>query len=243
MTDALATNLVEPNEEEETNEEEEPPNEVEVKYVDIPHDAYNMLFLAPWGSQAFYFAIYTFVLKIGLFTFIAIDALETIHETKDDEGPSRTVLALQCLMLPVAVAMQQDLIATYMLLANVQYSSRIRRQHSAATPTKYYVAIALRGLDGVYSLFINFLLLLLAKSARTLFLNFAALQFLQTIDNLAVHLARDGFFTAALEEVAKDVEQAHLPSRTRGSLLHLDSVLFVATFENLLVAWFMLKIY
>lgn len=196
MTEAWETSLVEPNEE--PNEDAAEPPAGEVKFFDIPHDAYNMLFVAPWGSQAFYFAIYIFVLKITLFTLIAIDALETIRETKDDEGPSRTVLALQCLMLPVAVAMQQDLIVTYTLVANVHYSSRIRRHFPAATPSKYYLAVTLRGVDGVYSLLINFVVLLLATSARSLFLNFAALQFLQTIDNLAVHLARDVFFYGRL---------------------------------------------
>jgi hypothetical protein len=48
--------------------------------------------------------------------------------------------------------------------------------------------------DGLYSLIINFVLLLITDEVLSIFLNFAALGFLQSIDDVAFHLAAHGMF-------------------------------------------------
>ena len=96
----------------------------------------------------------------------------------------------------------------------------------------------------MYSLIINFGVMLMADSAAGLFLNFAALEFLQTIDDMAFKLAQEGFFTPTLEDWANHVEEMKLPKRKGSNFMtKLDSVLFIATYENFLAAWFILKIF
>jgi hypothetical protein len=83
-------------------------------------------------------------------------------------------------MLPVAVAMQEDLIATYYLLANIKYCATVRVISPDARKWKYHIANIARGVDGLYGLLVNFVVLLSADEILPMFLNFAALQFLQT---------------------------------------------------------------
>lgn len=207
--------------------------------VPINDDVYNMFFLSNVCGQAFFYASYVFALKIVLYTFLFLDAL------KDDNPGKQTpkVLAAQFLMLPIAVATQEDLIATYFLIANVKFSTRLTTQNPGARKWKYNVANTLRGIDGLYSLMVNFVILIKATRVLPMFLNFAALQFLQTIDNLALQLAEDGFLTERLETVARNVKEAKLPQKTNQYARALDTILFLATFAMLLVAWLMVSFY
>ena len=162
---------------EESVEEEAEEETNESDLFDLPNDAYAFIFLAPIGTQGFFFGFYVFALKISLFSLLAIDAFEALKVINHDET-SKIVLATQCLILPVAVAMQEDLRSTYTLLSNVKYSSLVLEFHPDATKFKYYLSTILRGMDGMYSLCINFVVLLMADTVAALFLNFAALEFL-----------------------------------------------------------------
>lgn len=146
---------------------------------------------------------------MALYTFLVTDALEIGLEPATE----KKVLAAQFLMLPVAVAMQEDLIATYYMIANVKYDPKIRMKHKNATKLKFNISIMMRGLDGVYSLLVNFIILIKATEVLSLFLNFAALQFLQHIDDIALKLAADGYLTDRLEEVAITVMETKLPRK------------------------------
>jgi len=205
------------------------------EYVSIHDDVYNLFFLSSIGRDAFWYSVYVFGLKMALYTFLAMDAFK--HADLDNKT-SITVLAAQFLMLPVAVAMQDDLVATYYLIANIKYCPSIRKNNPDASEWKFNVGTACRAIDGAYSLCVNFVVLMSATQVMGLFLNFAALQFLQTIDNIALELAADGYLTSRLEEVALQVKLAELPKRSEGNWLRLlDTVLFVATVLILIGFW------
>ena len=70
-----------------------------------------------------------------------------------------------------------------------------------------------------------------------MFLNFAALGFLQTIDNIALQLAADGYLSDKLEDVADSVGVMKLPRNGSEFLQVLDSVFLCLTFLVLVVAW------
>ena len=55
-------------------------------------------------------------------------------------------------------------------------------------------------------------LLVYATDVSSMFLNFAALQFLQCIDNSAYDMAEGGYLTDSLEETAKQVSETTLPT-------------------------------
>jgi len=219
-----------------TDEVTNPHKLVDREYVSIHDDIYNLFFLCRIGGDAFWYSLYVFGLKMALYTFLAIDAFsnDDLVQPKSD----KVILAAQFLMLPVAVAMQDDLIATYFLIANIKYGPCIRHDNPDAWEWKFHIATACRALDGAYSLCVNFVVLVAATNVLSLFLNFAALQFLQHIDNIALDLAADGFLTARLEYVAAKVKSAELPKRSDDNWMRmLDTVLFLCTVIILFVFW------
>jgi len=207
--------------------------------VPISHDVYNMFFVSKCFGSSFFYTFYVFFLKMALYTFLAKDAVELYGTIGSQEQASTapTVVAAQFLMLPVAVAMQADLISTYHLIANIKYSKHVLDKHPYAVKWKFNFASFLRGVDGLYSLLINFVILMKATDVLTLFLNFAALQFLQQIDDIALTLAANGYLSDGLEEVAQDVMKTRLPKKHNVFFRALDSALFLMTLTILIIAW------
>lgn len=222
-------------------ESSRPEKHADREYVSIHDDVYNLFFLSRVGGDAFWYSLYVFGLKLALYTFLAIDAFQN---DSLDQKTSFRVLCAQFLMLPVAVAMQDDLIATFYLIANIKYCPSVRHTNPEAYEWKFNVGTACRAIDGAYSLCVNFVVLVSATEVLSLFLNFAALQFLQTIDNIALELAADGYLTERLEDVAGNVKEAELPKRSDDNWLRcLDTILFVTTCIILFAFWLMFIIH
>ena len=127
--------------------------------------------------------------------------------------------------------------ADYIFLLGLKWSKEILELNPGATKAKYHFANFMRFIDGLAFLFINTTLLLQATQVLSAFLNFAALQFLSSIDNVALHLARDGYLSESLETVAGDVLLMKLPKNSNETLQLMDSVLLTVTYILCLVAW------
>ena len=108
-------------------------------------------------------------------------------------GKTGLIRVTQFFLIPVAVAMQEDLMAVYARIANVKYDPDIMLISPYATPTKFALSFLLRFADGLYSLILNFILLLITDEVLSLFLNFAALGFLQSIDDVAFSVVANGY--------------------------------------------------
>lgn len=204
---------------------------------EIPDDVYSMFFLSNYGGPAFWYAGYVTALKMALYSFLMIDAIEQPLP----DNVEKKVLAAQFLMLPIAVAIQEDLTAFFFTIANVTYSDDILGVFPDATCFKFYTANFFRGLDGFFSLLVNVVILLKADTVLGLFLNFAALQFLQTIDNIALHLCLDGYLFDRLESIAYQVTQVKLPRKVNSVFNTFDSLLFMLSFIGIMVAWILIQ--
>jgi len=161
-------------------------------------------------------------------------------EIELEQATEKKVLAAQFLMLPVAVAMQEDLISTYYMIANVKYDHQILTQHPYATKIKFKASILMRGIDGFLSLLVNFIILVKSTEVLSLFLNFAALQFLTHIDDIALKLAADGYLTDRLEDVARDVMDTKLPKKH--SAVRIESLCFYLCHEGSTYLKFLLSL-
>mmetsp|Transcript_29169 Transcript_29169/g.70374 ORF Transcript_29169/g.70374 Transcript_29169/m.70374 type:complete len:544 (+) Transcript_29169:258-1889(+) len=204
--------------------------------AEIEDDVYNMFFLSEPCSSSYWFAIATFILKLGLIIIIAID-LFTEGIFPDSSDVSFNVKLTQFLLLPVNVSVQEELITTFFVYANLKWSKEIQSLNPGASKCKYHISNVMRFIDGIAFLFINTTLMLQATQVLGAFLNFAALQFLSSIDNVALHLARDGYLSESLEQVAGDVLLMKLPKNHNDSLQVLDSILLGATYLATLVVW------
>ena len=63
--------------------------------------------------------------------------------------------------------------------------------------------------------------MLVTVNLLSIFLNFAALMFLQQIDNVALQVCSDGYWTRSLQEAAEDVQQMRFAFRQQYKLVCL----------------------
>ena len=103
-------------------------------------------------------------------------------------------------LIPVAVAKQEDLMTVYANAANKKYDGSVTKADNYATWVKWVLSNALRLIDGLLSLGVNFGVMLMTNAILGIFLNFAALHFLQFIDDVLYELAEKGFFGDTMEE-------------------------------------------
>lgn len=200
---------------------------------ELGEDVYSLIFFAPFCSFPFLVAAYVIALKLTLFTFLAIDLYVQSEGAFDEKEP--LIRATQFFLLPVAIAMQEDLIHVYTRIANIRYDKTIRETSPSATEFKFALSFLLRFSDGLYSLIINFVLLLITDEVLSLFLNFAALGFLQSIDDVAFHLAANGYLGDNLEDICTLVKTASLPRRVGDAFTNsLDTILFLTTYAVML---------
>lgn len=201
----------------------------------LEEDVYNMFFLAQVGSQAYWFSLSVWMLKLAFIYIIAYD----LFTNQSWPGPDNSTIArvTQFLLLPVNVAVQEELVVTFFIYANLKWDKVILEVSPHATSGKYHMANMMRFIDGLSFLFINTTLLLQGTQILSMFLNFAALQFLQTIDNIALQLAADGYLSDKLEDVADNVGIMKLPRNSNECLQVLDSVFMLLTFLLLVIAW------
>jgi len=206
--------------------------------ADIEDDVYNMFFLSETCSASFWFAIMVFVMKIVLMI-IVIGHLFDVEEVPTGSEVPLPVKVAQFILLFVNVSFQEELITTFYIYANLKWSKHILQLNPGASKGKYHCANLMRCIDGLAFLFINTFLLFTATQVLGAFLNFAALGFLSSIDNQALHLARDGYLGDSLETVAGDVLLMKLPKNHNNRLQMMDTILLVITFLITLVAWVM----
>jgi len=207
---------------------------------EIEDDVYNMFFLSEIGSQSFWFAISVFVLKLGLVAMVAVDIFTNGEFPNPDDVP-HLVKATQLFLLPVNVSVQEELITTFFVYANLKWSEQVLELHPGATKQRYHTANFLRFVDGFIFLFVNTMLLLQSTENLVLLMNFTALEFLSALDNVALHLARDGYLSENLEAVAGDVILLKMPKNHNHGLQILDSVMFIVMFLVQLVIWILFQ--
>jgi len=214
----------------------------------LSDDVYSMMFLAPYCSLAFLYALFTFGLKMSIYTLILVDLLSSGTSDNPLNAPKNVSTLVRCaqfFMLPVAVAIQEDLVASIALF-NVKFRpSEDMQLLPGATLCKWILSSVCRFLDGSTSLTVNFLLLLTSNSVLGLMLNFAALGFLIEIDNVAYHLALEGYLTEGIEFVAKAATKLTLPKKTFSkshAKSYIDSLFILLVYAGILASWIFVTI-
>jgi len=215
--------------------------------VPLEEDVYNMLFIAHGvgrkagrdHSGAARFAFLIWIIKLGLNIFLLIDLYgERGHIFPDSSEVASHVRFAQLFLIPVNIAVQEEIVISFWLFANVRYCDEVKKFHPGATQTQFRIANTMRFIDGFMFLFVNSTLLFQAKKVLEAFLNFAALQFIFSIDNVAFELARMGYLTVRLEQVANEVSETKLPLTDRGGwFVYMDSFLLLGTLVLLIVIW------
>eukprot|EP00980_Cylindrotheca_fusiformis_P004271 scaffold918_cov126-Cylindrotheca_fusiformis.AAC.50 len=140
-------------------------NHISEERYEVGQDVYGLIFVSPVTSPSFIFASVVVSVKFALFTFLAADLYQ---QTKEDDGlfseKEPLIRATQFLLLPIAIALQEDLIYVYTRIANIRYTKDITNTTPSATKSKFVLSFMLRLLDGIFSLTINFVLILITDT-------------------------------------------------------------------------------
>eukprot|EP00536_Pseudo-nitzschia_multiseries_P008136 jgi/Psemu1/305507/fgenesh1_kg.201_\ len=197
---------------------------------DLAEDVYAFITAAPVRSLSFAVAVAVILIKFVVYTCLITD-IDFEYGFRCSEY---LALIVKFFLIPVAVAMQDDLTAVFAGLANARYSTDVLEISEHATKNKYILANFLRSIDGLLSLTVNFLVMMQTDGVLAVFLNFAALHFLQDIDDVFYALIEKGFFGDDMEEMSIMCRQITWPRR-RGSnkwsefLTCLDSIFLFGT--------------
>ena len=132
---------------------------IQEEQYDLSDDVYTMLFMTPSSSGAFWFSFSVFLIKIGLYAFLAT---EIYREPFFFEPKNELVLMAQFFILPVTIAIQDDLMTGIVMIANVRWHEEVLLQYPGATYWKWGLSLSCRMVDGVTSLAVNYILLLQA---------------------------------------------------------------------------------
>jgi hypothetical protein len=200
----------------------------------LGEDVYAFLFVAPIWSVPFWFSLAVVCLK-----FLVYGVLSSDIDLLDFNIDRISANVAKFFLIPVAVAMQEDLMHSYFFFANVGWDDSALRYSTSATPNKLLFSYILRTMDGLFSLGVNFAVMLATPEVLNVFLNFAALGFLQSIDDVFYELVLRGFFGDSMEFLGLMCKEITFPRRMGKDnftfckgwlrLSHLDSILFGGT--------------
>lgn len=192
----------------------------------LADDVYAFIVAAPILSKPFIFAIYVILVKYLVYSILASGI-----EAKDLNDSDPVVQVVKFFLIPVAIAMQEDLIHVYASAANIVYDEEALKVSISATKCKLIFSFMLRFIDGLLSLAVNFAVMLVTDGVLAVFLNFAALHFLQSIDDVFFGLVEKGFFGDEMEHMSNLCKQISFPRRTSesGCVKSVDSILFFLT--------------
>ena len=203
----------------------------------IAQDLYNMLFLSKsWSFPCFYAALIV-VVKLAMYAIVLtqIYKLDGFRDQHFDTHVPLEARVMQLLLVPVAIGIDEELMLTMDVLSEMGWAAHPSRPH--ATQVKYWIANWLRALDGSVWLFINASMMFHSVDVLSMFLNFAALQFLQSVDNIAFDMAKGGYLSMDLEALALEVTKTTLPSLRATWYEYSDAIVLALLFLIMYTMW------
>jgi len=201
--------------------------------LNLTEDIYSFILACSFDSFQFWVAIYFICVKYLCFIVVLVNLNDTLkYQGEVDELGA---LATKFVMIPVSVAMQEDLITVYYNVANKKYDALTHKRNIHATETKWILCNLLRAIDGLLSMAVNFCVMLYGDGVMVIFSNFAALHFLQFIDDVIYELAEKGFFGHAMEQATIACKVITFTRRTttgnsfNNFVINLDTILLCAS--------------
>ena len=203
----------------------------ENRRICLGENVYSLLVVAPLTSWSFLVSFLVVCLKLLILLILSSD----ITYDNIDPLPRGALSFVKFFLIPVAIAMQEDLMETFNVIANGMWCETILEQSASATRPKVYFGYILRGFDGCLSLYVNYgVLLITGDSIISVFLNFAALQFIYAIDDIFYELMKLGFFGDQMEHMTMVCGDCSLKRRFgkddfkigKFNISSLDTILF-----------------
>jgi hypothetical protein len=190
----------------------------------------------------------SFLLALLVF-FIQVTTLSLlIADNPLDIKPGSAALpvrASQVVALLIAVISQPDVASSANLLFNVYKSTDLNEAltlTSGSGRSKWFGSLFARFFEGCFGLTVTFILIMRADTIRDILLNFTAVEFVSSIDNVVFYMAKSIYFGRKVKTDAENpvIDEEHFAVRDHDSRccgLHfvLLSIIFLSFFGGWLV--------
>ena len=181
----------------------------------LPPDSFSILATAPVRSRPFFLAFAAFAVQLTTLILVLIDSLPRVEagEVATLGGNyfgfpvdvPKTVRIAEYVAILISVFMQDDLVQGLHLIN--EGHDRVGKGFEHASKLKWGFHIILRLVEGSLGLVVTFILIMQQVSVLELLLNFTALEFVASFDDVAFKLFELGFFGARVQEEAKEVAE------------------------------------
>eukprot|EP00978_Attheya_sp_CCMP212_P010776 scaffold26246_cov28-Attheya_sp.AAC.1 len=226
----------------------------EDKIFEPMKDTFSLMFICNIKSLGFAYSIVFFALQVAILSLIIYNILNNATKGNPLNIPVDTSLDVvwaQVLALFVSLITQSDFMATFDLI-NVKYDDTVLSLFEGATRTKWIVSNICRFIVGVFSVAISFILIVQSITVIELFFNFAAVQFVSDLDNIAFQLAYKGYMVMGdLEQTTRKLINhvqfrqrkmiAFPPTKIRIPVKWLRLSMFLVHAVILYSAWFVVR--
>jgi len=201
------------------------------RYVKLSRDVYSLMYFSAPCSIASALALFTFGAQVVILTLIVIDIVDPDSDNPLNipAGASAVVRVAQFFAVLIAVATQDDLITSFTefhlgcrrgALTGVEASSDGPDTVPGApggAKWQWLLSVLSRALQGGYCLVVTFFLIIQSVDVVGLFLDFLAVTFVSTLDDVTFALAREGYFGKRLRAETLEMTKLKVPSESVGS--------------------------
>ncbi|CAB9500332.1 expressed unknown protein [Seminavis robusta] len=166
-------------------------------YAPFGESTYSLFCVCSINSLAFWYAAFVYVLQITTIVLTMIDVIDwngDVNELWMSMPPmvDSTVTIAQGVTLFQAIAFQSDLIEAILKLHG-GFHAEVLEKHPGATYPTWLVCCFAQLFAGLLLLVTIFVLIMQVDTVLDIMLNFAALEFMANIDDVAFSLAKAGF--------------------------------------------------
>eukprot|EP00536_Pseudo-nitzschia_multiseries_P014994 jgi/Psemu1/216542/e_gw1.800.32.1 len=220
-----------------------------------PQDTYSFLSLhGPFDQPIFFgMGIVVSFFQLSLVFMMLLSVLHPDWGTKHDDNPADGVLSniVAANASPVVQATQFLAILSYILFADasilditaaVEAFPNFSKVANGDKVKCMVFSSMVRCLQGFLAMFAAFLLIITSNTAVEIVLNFSAVNFISSMDNVAFMLALSGKYGEQIEEEAKRITKLQLPrcmSRRKHTRFHITlaslAVIFVAFISGIII--------
>ena len=185
----------------------------------LPDDTFSFLIYSDVRSPFFSCGIMVFLFQMAIYVVLANDIINVDNKKNPVGFPfnvSIPVRISEVLAILISIITQHDVRKAICLYRDgfdkgkegtSTMDKSIAQVFPGATLWKWTLSIVLRASQGFLGLVITFLLIMRSNSVLDLLLNFSAIEFVSTLDDVVFGLAQDGLLGDVLKKEAKDMPE------------------------------------
>jgi hypothetical protein len=209
----------------------------------LSNDTFSLLISSKLLSTPFIIAILVFSIQITAFSFLYVNVTDKSNRENPFNFPPNVevaVRAAELLAIIIAIIVQDDVKKVILILQDGYDADMFQETFGPdATKFKWALSIVLRATEGLFGLFVAFMLIMQSAKVLDLLLNFTAMEFVSVLDDVVFIMLREGYFGSRMMEQAKKCEAEYNVSRISSlKPSYLSAVYFVTIFAFMFGSWF-----